>query len=113
MGILDADSGAQGATVTSFIRAVRGIVWAHNSRALLVADEECIRLHDVATGTMLDEVRPGWTITSMTMAEGLPGALGPTLVVTGDARQDGSDQKPTGRVLLVDLGRRLPRSAAQ
>ena len=53
----------------------------------------------------LDEIRPGWTITSMTMAEGLPGALGPTLVVTGDARQDGSDQKPTGRLLLVDLGR--------
>ena len=85
VGILDADSGARGAMVTSFIRAVRGIVWAHNSRALFVADEECNRLHDAVTGTMLDEYRPGWRIRSMTMAESLRGARGLTLVEIGRA----------------------------
>jgi uncharacterized membrane protein len=63
--ILDARTGTPTAELASYATMVRGIVWAHNRSALIVADERCIRLCDAVSGTTLDEIRPGWAINNI------------------------------------------------
>ena len=106
--IVDGVSGSRIVEVSSFARAVRGIIWGDTGRTLIVADEECVRLCDAATGTMFDQLRPDWVIEAMTMVAGE--GSGPRLVVTGNAFPAVGNALPSGRLLLFDLGRRLPDS---
>lgn len=108
-GLLDARTGEHGAVMASFARGVRGILWSDDGLSLVVADEECVRLHDATTGTTFDEIRPGWRIASLAWGKNR-GARGPTLVVAGEAGRTTDDGVRKGRVLLLDLGRRLPLS---
>lgn len=118
--ILDARTGTPTAELASFATMVRGIVWAHNRSALIVADERCIRLCDAVSGTTLDEIRPGWAINNIAFVEGRDRRQ--HLAVTGNrstlsrrpfgaTRRD--DTPEDGRVLLLDLSRRLPADAAR
>ena len=68
--IVDGVSGSRIVEVSSFARAVRGIIWENTGRTLIVADEESVRLCDAATGMMFDELRPDWAIEALTMVEG-------------------------------------------
>lgn len=103
-GILDARTGRQTTALTSFARAVRGIEWADDGRSLVIADEESVRLVD-ATGTTFDEIRPGWRIESMAIQRAIGAER---LVVAGDAFVPAADGAATGRILVLDLSRRLP-----
>ena len=117
--ILDARTGRVAVDLSSFATMVRGIVWAHNGSSLIVADERSIRLCDAASGATLDEIRPDWAINHITLVEGQDGSQ--NLAVTGNRstlfrRRFGSwrrnDTPADGRVLLLDLGRRLPAPAS-
>jgi len=118
--ILDAESGQAIAELASFATAVRGIVWAHNRASLIVADEKCVRLCDTVTSATLDEIRPGWAINNIAFVEGRDRRQ--HLAVTGNrstlsrrpfgaTRHD--DTPDDGRLLLLDLSRRLPAEAAR
>ena len=106
--IVDGVRGSRIVEVSSFARAVRGIIWADTGRTLIVADEECVRLCDAATGTMFDQLRPEWAIEAMTMVAGE--GSGPRLAVIGNTFSAVGDALPSGRLLLFDLGRRLSDS---
>ena len=106
--ILDGVSGSRIVEMSSFARAVRGIIWGNTGRTLIVADEECVRLCEAATGTMFDQLRPDWAIEALTMIEGA--GSGPRLAVIGNTFSAVGDALPSGRLLLFDLGRRLSDS---
>ncbi|MEI8369159.1 MAG: protein kinase [Planctomycetia bacterium] len=106
--IVDGVSGSRIVEVSSFARAVRGIIWGNTGRTLIVADEECVRLCEAATGMMFDELRPDWAIEALTMVEGE--GSGPRLAVIGNTFSAVGDALPSGRLLLFDLGRRLSDS---
>jgi serine/threonine protein kinase/WD40 repeat protein len=116
--ILDALTGDVNAELASFATMVQGILWAHNGSSLIVADERCIRLCDAVSGTTLDEIRPGWAINNIAFVEGSDHLQ--HLAVTGNRstlsrrpfgakRRD--DTPADGRLLLLDLSRRLPAEA--
>ncbi|MEI8317500.1 MAG: protein kinase, partial [Planctomycetia bacterium] len=106
--IVDGVSGSRIVGVSSFARAVRGIIWGTSGRTLIVADEECVRLCEAATGMMFDELRPEWAIEALTMVTGKGGGL--RLAVIGNTFSAVGDALPSGRLLLFDLGRRLSDS---
>ena len=106
--IVDGVSGSRIVEVSSFAHAVRGIIWGDTGRTLIVADEECVRLCDAATGMMFDQLRPDWAIEALTMVEGERG--GRRLAVIGNTFSAVGDALPSGRLLLFDLGRRLSDS---
>ena len=56
--------------MSSFARAMRGMIWGNTGRTLIVADEESVRLCDAATGMTFHELRPDWAIEALTMVEG-------------------------------------------
>ncbi len=110
--ILDADTGSTVVDLGSFMEPVRGIVWADNGRSLIVAAEHCIRLVDAMTGGTFDEIRPEWAVSDMTIIAGRDRR--PYLVVTGNRsslhrrnRVPRAGTPDDGRLLLLDLGRRL------
>ena len=115
--IVDAVSGNIAVELSSFAREVRGMLWADNGLALIVADDRCIRLCDAVSGATLDEIRPGWAINSIAFVEGSDQRQ--RLAVTGSrlmiARrrdiQAIGNLPDDGRLLLLDLGRRLPADA--
>jgi WD40 repeat protein len=72
--ILDADTGSTLVDLGSFMAPVKRIVWADNGRSLVVAAEHCIRLVDALTGGTLDEIRPEWAVSDMTIIAGHVGA---------------------------------------
>jgi hypothetical protein len=96
---------------------VRRIVWADNGRSLIVAAEHCIRLVDASTGGTFDEIRPEWAVSDMSIISGHDRR--PYLVVTGNRsslhrhnRMPKAGAPDDGRLLLIDLGRRLPAAAS-
>ena len=114
--IIDADTGSTVVDLGSFMEPVKGIVWADNGRSLIVAAEHCIRLVDALTGGTLDEIRPEWAVSDMAVISGHDRR--PYLVVTGNRsslhrrnRVPKSGAPDDGRLLLIDLGRRLPADA--
>lgn len=116
--ILDADTGSTVVDLGSFMEPVRRIVWADNGRSLIVAAEHCIRLVDAFTGGTLDEIRPEWAVSDMAVISGHDRR--PYLVVTGNRsslhrrkRVPKAGAPDDGRLLLLDLGRRLPADAAR
>ncbi|MEI8367024.1 MAG: protein kinase [Planctomycetia bacterium] len=117
--IVDANSGKIAVELSSFAREVRGILWADNGLALIVADDRCIRLCDAVSGATLDEIRPGWAISSIAFVEGSDQRQ--RLAVTGSRlmiarRRDISaigNLPDDGRLLILDLGRRLPADASE
>jgi hypothetical protein len=96
---------------------VRGILWAENGLSLIVADDHCIRLCDAVSGATLDEIRPGWAINSIAFVEGsnqrqLLAVTGTRLMSARRRDQNSIGNRPdNGRLLLLDLGRRLPADA--
>jgi WD40 repeat protein len=106
--IVDGVSGSRIVEVSSFARAVRGIIWGKSGRTLIVADEESVRLCEAATGMMFDELRPEWAIEALTMVAGEGGR--PRLAVIGNTFSAVGDALPSGRLLLFDLSRRLSDS---
>ena len=114
--IIDADTGSTVVDLGSFMEPVKGIVWADNGRSLVVAAEHCIRLVDASTGGTFDEIRPEWAVSDMAVISGHDRR--PYLVVTGNRsslhrrnRMPKSGAPDDGRLLLIDLGRRLPADA--
>ncbi len=116
--ILDALTGEVTAELASYATMVRGIVWARNRSSLIVADERGVRLCDAVSGTTLDEIRPGWAINNIAFVEDQDHRQ--HLAVTGNRstlsrrpfgakRRD--DTPADGRLLLLDLSRRLPADA--
>ena len=115
--ILDADTGSTVVDLGSFMEPVKRIVWADNGRSLIVAAEHCIRLVDAMTGGTFDEIRPDWAVSDMSIISGHDRR--PYLVVTGNRSSlNGRNRMPKagapddGRLLLIDLGRRLPAAAS-
>jgi len=117
--IVDADTGSVVVELSSFATTVRGILWAHNGRSMIVADDRCIRLCDAVSGATLDEIRPGWAISSIAFVEGsdrrqLLAVTGSRLLLSRRLRHRIVETRPDdGRLLLLDLSRRLPADAAR
>ena len=115
--IVDADTGNTAVELSSFAAEVRGILWAENGLSLIVADDHCIRLCDAVSGATLDEIRPGWAINSIAFVEGsnqrqLLAVTGTRLMSARRRDQNSIGNRPdNGRLLLLDLGRRLPADA--
>jgi hypothetical protein len=115
--IVDADTGNTAVELSSFAAEVRGILWAENGLSLIVADDHCIRLCDAVSGATLDEIRPGWAINSIAFVEGshqrqLLAVTGTRLMSARRRDQQTIGYRPDdGRLLLLDLGRRLPAVA--
>ena len=117
--IVDAESGSVVVELSSFATMVRGILWAHNGRSMIVADDRCIRLCDAVSGATLDEIRPGWAISSIGFVEGSDGrqllaVTGSRLLLTRRLYHRIVETRPDdGRLLLLDLSRRLPAAALE
>ena len=117
--IVDAESGSVVVELSSFATMVRGILWAHNGRSMIVADDRCIRLCDAVSGATLDEIRPGWAISSIGFVEGSDGrqllaVTGSRLLLSRRLYHRSVETRPDdGRLLLLDLSRRLPAAALE
>lgn len=117
--IVDADTGRVSVELSSFARTVMGMLWAHNGRSLIVADDRCIRLCDAVSGATLDEIRPGWAISSIAFVEGSDrrrwlAVTGSRLLLARRLYHRSVETRPDdGRLLLLDLSRRLPVDAAE
>jgi WD40 repeat protein len=93
--VIDASSGARiGGPIVLGGMPV-GIAWSADGRSLVIADRDTVRLCDAETGLTLDEVRPGWPITSIGLDDA-PGRPGVLLV--------GGGVPDRGRLLRLDLG---------
>ena len=117
--IVDAESGSVVVELSSFATMVRGILWAYNGRSMIMADDRCIRLCDAVSGATLNEIRPGWAISSIGFVEGSDGrqllaVTGSRLLLTRRLNHRGLETRPDdGRLLLLDLSRRLPAAALE
>ena len=117
--IVDADTGHTAVELSSFAAEVRGILWEENGLSLIIADDHCIRLCDAVSGATLDEIRPGWAINSIAFVEGsnqrqLLAVTGTRLMSARRRDQNSIGHRPDdGRLLLLDLGRRLPAAALE
>jgi len=118
--ILDSLTGEATTELASYATMVRGIIWAHNRSSVIVADEKCIRLCDAISGVTLDEIRPGWAINHIALVEG--SGRRQYLAVTGNrstlARRPfgakrHNDTPADGRLILLDLSRRLTAEAGK
>jgi len=96
MHILDAGSGRRIGRLAPHEREVVGIAYSADGRALVTADSESLRISDVATLTLLDEIRPGWTIHSICLV-----ADGAAIAIAGEAAV--GSPSPRGRLSLMDL----------
>ena len=94
--VIDARSGERIGTPIPISSAPTAVVWSSDGRSLVVADRDTVRLCNADVGLMLDEIRPGWPITSIGLddAPDRPGVL----IIAG-----GHDD---GRLLRLDLGDR-------
>ena len=117
--IVDAESGSVVVELSSFATMVRGILWAYNGRSMIMADDRCIRLCDAVSGATLNEIRPGWAISSIGFVEGSDGrqllaVTGSRLLLTRRLNHRSVETRPDdGRLLLLDLSRRLPAAALE
>lgn len=93
--VIDAESGAPIGLPIALGSATMAIAWSSDGRSLVIADRDTVRLCDAETGLTLDEVRPGWPITSIGLDDA-PGRPGVLLV--------GGGVPDRGRLLRLDLG---------
>jgi len=94
--VFDARTGLRAGTLAPHERKVVDVAYSPDGRAVLSADAECVRISDATTLTTLDELRPGWNIESMCLADG-----GRFVVIAGYAMQP----SPEGgaRLAVLDL----------
>lgn len=94
--VLDATTGRQVGETISIGGVPTDLAWSSDGTSLVIADRDTVRLCDAQTGLMLDEVRPGWPITSIGLDDA-PGRQGVLFV--------GGGVPDRGRLLRLDLGR--------
>ena len=105
--IVDAATGAPIGTFANHVSTVHSLRWSRDGRALISADEDAVRISDVATTAVLDELRPGWKIAAIDLAPNASGTGDAGLLVAGGARQESPTGRGEARLLWLDLGRRL------
>jgi WD40 repeat protein/tRNA A-37 threonylcarbamoyl transferase component Bud32 len=113
--ILSAADGRVIQKLTPLPTAVKGLAWAPDGRAIVAANDRVIRLCDASTGISLDEIEPGWTITSVALAQWEDDPSNSWLVAWGGLDQVGpvaAGVQPGGRILSLPLGPQRPALAA-
>ena len=60
--LFDAVTGDPRGALVPHERGIMSAAFSRDGRALVTADNDCVRLSDVATLSTLDEIRPGWPI---------------------------------------------------
>lgn len=96
--LFDATTGAARGQFVPHEHKIVATAFSRDGRILITADSDCLRISDVATLTMLDEVRPGWLIRSARLT-----ADGKCLVVGGIATT--ASPGASGRIAVVELDR--------
>lgn len=85
--LFDAATGDSRGALVPHERQVVSVAFSSDGRALVTADNDCVRLSDVTTLSTLDEIRPGWPIRVVRLA-----ADDGCLVIGGRVtREDGTD----------------------
>jgi WD40 repeat protein len=49
-------------------RGIVSVAFSSDGRSLVTADNDCVRISDVATRSTLDEIRPGWLVRVVRLA---------------------------------------------
>jgi WD40 repeat protein len=60
--LFDAATGDPRGALVPHERGIVSAAFSSDGRSLVTADNDCVRLSDVATLSTLDEIRPGWPI---------------------------------------------------
>jgi len=96
--LFDATTGVASGQFVPHEHRIVAAEFSPDGRTLITADSDCLRISDVATLTMLDEVRPGWLIRSARLT-----ADGKCLVVGGIATT--APPGASGRIAVVEIDR--------
>ena len=100
--IVDAASGAPRGAFPHHAAEVRGVRFSRDGRILVSCDAESVRITDIATTAVLDEIRPGWTIGTFALVPDPSGTVDAGLLVVGGARP--GNGPADARLLWLDLG---------
>ena len=104
---IDADSGTPRGTFSNHLGRIRALRYSHDGRILVSCDADGVRISDVGTTAVLDELRPGWSVAAIDLPPALSGSREAGLLVVGAARAIPGREAESGRLLWLDLGRRL------
>ena len=105
--VVDAVTGAPVGTFANHVSTVHSLRWSRDGRVLVSADDDAVRISDVATTAVLDELRPGWKVAAIDLAPDASGSGDAALMVAGGTRQAAATGRGEARLLWLDLGRRL------
>lgn len=106
--VFDAATGATVGTLAAHERDLIGVAYLADGRSLVTADNENVRISDAATLATLDEIRPGWRLFDLSVAED-----GSGVAIVGAVHDSTSDEAgAAGRIALIRVeprGAEVPR----
>ncbi len=94
--LFDAATGAPRGGLVPHQRHIIFTAFSADGRALVTADNDCVRISDVGTLTTLDEIRPGWIIKAARLA-----ADGSQLILGGHAVD--ADAADSARLAVMEF----------
>lgn len=104
---IDGETGLPRATFSNHVGQIRGLRFSRDGRILVSSDVDGVRISDVGTTAVLDELRSGWSIAAIDLAPDASGTPDAGLWVLGTARPSPSRGAESGRLLWLDLRRQL------
>jgi WD40 repeat protein len=66
--LFDAATGDPRGSLVPHERGIVSVAFSSDGRSLVTADNDCVRISDVATRSTLDEIRPGWLVRVVRLA---------------------------------------------
>jgi len=107
--VVDAVSGAPRGTFAKHVKAIRTLRWSRDGRILFSCDADSVRISDVETTTVLNDLRPDWEIAAIDLTTDGMKTRDEGLLVVGSARHRTRRDPDVARVLWFDLTRHLDR----
>ncbi len=94
--LFDASTGVSRGAFATHERRIAGLAYSADGRALVSADANCIRISDATTLTTFDELRPGWQVQAIHLADD-------ALVIAGGDGETMPNARP--RLVVMDFKR--------
>jgi WD40 repeat protein len=96
--IFEAATGAARGSLTAHERKIEDLCFSPDGLCLVTADQDCVRLSEVATLTTFDEIRPGWEVRAIAVT-----ADGGRLAIAGRDAETTRDSR--ARLVVMEFDR--------
>jgi len=93
----DAATGRLERTFSNHVGRIDGLRYSRDGRILVSSDDQGVRMSDVETTVALDEIRPGWTVTTIDLAPADGESRDAGLLVIGSERPTPGTQVAFGQ----------------